>query len=161
MEALKIYLGNLAEHSGAQHPLFRRNLLKEYLQVVVLDYLYSHPDYSELVFYGGSCLAYCFGLKRLSEDLDFVDAGKKIDILKLADDIENYFKKNTDLNATAKVQKFRVYLKFPVLRELNLADNAESDLLFLKVEVFKEFDYCSNYQIQVMPLMKFNPRSLT
>ena len=50
MEALKIYLGNLAEHSGTQNLLFRRNLLKEYLQVVVLDYLYSHPDYSDLVF---------------------------------------------------------------------------------------------------------------
>ena len=78
MEALKIYLGNLAEHSGAQNLLFRRNLLKEYLQVVVLDYLYSHPDYSELVFYGGSCLAHCFGLKRLSEDLDFVDTAKRL-----------------------------------------------------------------------------------
>ncbi len=156
METLKIYLSSLAEASGRQNMLFRRNLLKEYLQVVVLDYLYSHPDYSELVFYGDSCLAHCFGLNRLSEDLDFVDIGKKINISKLAEDLENYFKKNTDLAVTAKAQKFRVYLKFPVLRELNLAERDESDLLFLKAEVFNEFDFCAKYQTRIIPLMKFN-----
>ncbi len=159
METLKIYLRNLTETSGAGNILFRRNLLKEYLQVVVLDYLYSHSEYSELVFYGGSCLAHCFGLNRLSEDLDFVDINHKIDVSTLAEDMEAHFKKNTDLAVTAKAQKFRVYLKFPILRELNLAESGDSDLLFLKVEVFQAFDFCSKYQLQIIPLMKFN-RSL-
>ena len=78
----------------------------------------------------------------------------------MANNIELYFKKSTDLDVTATVQKFRVYLKFPVLRELNLSAPAESDLLFLKVEVFKEFDFCSRYQTQIVPLMKFNKTML-
>ena len=156
METIKIFLRNLVMTSGSKNNLFKRTLLKEYLQVIVLDYLYSHPQYSGLIFYGGSCLAHCFGLNRLSEDLDFVDIEKKTDISRLAKDIESYFKKNTDLDVTAAVQKFRVYLKFPILRELNLSGPAESDLLFLKVEVFKEFDFCSRHETQIIPLMKFN-----
>lgn len=156
METLEIYLHNIVTTSGTKNILFKRNLLKEYLQVVVLDYLYSHPEYSELIFYGGSCLSHCFGLNRLSEDLDFIDIKKKIDLSKLAKDIETYFKKNTDLTVYSTIQKFRIYLKFPILHKLNLADDRESDLLFLKVEVFKEFDYCSKYQIQIIPVMKFN-----
>lgn len=156
METVKIFLNDLIKTSVSKNRLFKRSLLKEYLQIIVLDYLYSYPDYSNLIFYGGSCLAHCFGLSRLSEDLDFVDVKKKIDIVKLAKDVDHYFKKNTDLEVTATVQKFRIYLKFPILKELNLAERHESDMLFLKVEVYKEFDFCSKYQTQIIPLMKFN-----
>jgi len=156
METIKIFLRNLVTTSPSTNNLYKRSLLKEYLQVVVLDYLYAHPDYSDLMFYGDSCLAHCFGLNRLSEDLDFVDIRKRIDIARLATDIEHFFKKNTDLGVTATIQKFRIYLKFPILRELNLAGPSESDLLFLKVESFREFDFCSNYRTQIIPLMKFN-----
>jgi len=57
---------------------------------------------------------------------------------------------------TTSIQKFRIYLKFPLLKELNLAKAGETDLLFLKIEIFKEFDFCSRYKIQIVPLMKFN-----
>lgn len=156
METLKVFLRNLLLSSKAKNNLFKRNLLKEYLQVIVLDYIYSHIEYSELIFYGGSCLSHCFGLPRLSEDLDFVDLYKKINIKQLAKDIEKYFKHNTDLNLKTSIQKFRIYLKFPLLKELNLSKAGETDLLFLKIEIFKEFDFCSDYQIQIIPLMKFN-----
>lgn len=156
MEALKIYLNNLIKTSRGKNVLFRRNLLKEYLQIIVLDYIYSHPQYSELIFYGDSCLSHCFGLSRLSEDLDFIDINKNIDIKKLSLDIRNYFEKNTDLKLKTSIQKFRIYLKFPILKELNLASQNESDLLFLKIEIFKEFNFCSRFQIQIIPVMKFN-----
>jgi len=156
MEALKIYLNNLIKTSRGKNVLFRKNLLKEYLQIIVLDYIYSHPQYSELIYYGGSCLSHCFGLSRLSEDLDFIDINKNIDIKKLSLDIRNYFEKNTDLKLKTSIQKFRIYLKFPILKELNLASQNESDLLFLKIEVFKEFNFCSGFQIQIIPVMKFN-----
>jgi len=92
----------------------------------------------------------------LSEDLDFVDIKKKVDISRLARDLEQHFRKNTDLNLAATLQEFRVYLKFPILRELDLAEQHESDFLFLRIEIFEEFDFCSKYQIQIIPLMKFN-----
>lgn len=147
----------LAKHGDA--PLFfKRNLIKEYLQVLVLDYIYSHPKYASLVFYGGSSLVHCYGLPRLSEDLDFVDIKKEIDLETLAKDLEKFFADKTDLRVIAKVQSFRVYLKFPLLEELGMAsdNNSESDFLFLKVEIFKKFDFCSIYEIETKPIFRFN-----
>jgi len=156
MELIKIFLEDLIKKSSIKNKLFQRNLLKEYLQIIVLDFLYSHKQYSSLVFYGGSCLSHCFNLDRLSEDLDFVDIEKKVDMAQLAKDIKEYFEKNTDMKVKTKRQKFRIYLKFPILKELGLSEENDSDLLFLKIEVFKEFDFCSQYKIEAVPLMKFN-----
>lgn len=158
--ATKIFLKTILQQADSHNRIFRRNLLKEYLQILVLDFIYSHPHYSQLIFYGGSCLAHCFGLPRLSEDLDFVDLKKKIKIKELSASIELYFKKNTDLPVKAVVQKFRVYLKFPILRELALATRSESDWLFLKIEIFSGFDFCRSYKIEVKPLFKFNQSML-
>jgi len=156
MELIKIFLTKLIRDSASDNKVFRRNLLKNYLQILVLDFIYADRKYSQLIFYGGSCLAHCYNLPRLSEDLDFVDLKKKIEIPKLAKDLEIHFKKNTDLEVRAVPQKFRVYLKFPLLRELGLAGKSESDLLFLKIEIFKEFDFCTDYKIETVPLFKFN-----
>jgi predicted nucleotidyltransferase component of viral defense system len=158
MEETKLVIKDiLAKHPEA--PIFfKRNLIKEYLQVLVLDYIYSHPKYSSLVFYGGSSLVHCYGLSRLSEDLDFVDIKKEIDMEMLAKDLEKFFADKTDLRVIAKVQSFRVYLKFPLLKELGMVsdNNSESDLLFLKVEIFKKFDFCLTYEIETKPLFRFN-----
>jgi hypothetical protein len=131
-------------------------VVKEYLQIVVLDFIYSHPVYSQLLFYGGSALAHCFDLQRLSEDLDFIDETKKIKVPKLAEDLENYFAKRTDLDVKATVQKFRIYLKFPILRDLGISTREETDVLFLKVEVYSEFDFCERYTTDIRPIFKFN-----
>ncbi|HDP36842.1 MAG TPA: hypothetical protein ENN27_03080 [Candidatus Atribacteria bacterium] len=156
MELIKIFLTKLIKDSASEHKVLRRNLLKNYLQILVLDFIYADRKYSQLIFYGGSCLAHCHNLPRLSEDLDFVDLKKEIEIPELAEDLERYFKKNTDLEVRAVTQKFRIYLKFPLLRELELAGKSESDLLFLKIEIFKEFDFCTGYKIETIPLFKFN-----
>jgi hypothetical protein len=156
MEALKPVLTNIIRETPSQNNQFKRNLLKEYLQIVVLDFIYSHSVYSQLLFYGGSALAHCFGLQRLSEDLDFIDETKKIIIPKLAKDLENYFLNRTDLPVKATVQKFRVYLKFPVLQELGLSGRSETDALFLKVEVFSQFDFCNKYTTDIRPVFKYN-----
>lgn len=160
MEQIKIFLKNLLSESKSRDKIFKRNILKEYLQILVLDFIYSHKDYSRLIFYGGSCLAHCYGLPRLSEDLDFVDLKKEVDMANLAKDIEAYFKKNTDIAPKAVCQKFRVYLKFPLLKDLGLAAIGESDLPFLKVEIFKGFDFCRNFKTEIIPLFKFNISAL-
>ncbi|PIY33398.1 MAG: hypothetical protein COZ07_02295, partial [Candidatus Infernicultor aquiphilus] len=156
MELIKIFLTKLIKDSAFDDKVFRRNLLKNYLQIIFLDFIYSNRKYSQLIFYGGSSLAHCYNMPRFSEDLDFVDLKKEIEIPKLAKDLEMYFKKNTDLEVKAVSQKFRTYLKFPLLRELGLAGKSESDLLFLKIEIFNEFDFCADYKIETIPLFKFN-----
>jgi len=156
MELIKIFLTKLINDSAFDDKVFRRNLLKNYLQIIVLDFIYSNRKYSQLIFYGGSSLAHCYNMPRLSEDLDFVDLNREIEIPKLAKNLEMYFKKNTDLEVKAVSQKFRIYLKFPLLPKLGLAGKSESDLLFLKIEIFKEFDFCKDYKIETIPLFKFN-----
>lgn len=156
MEEIKTILKDLLIASPSKNKIFKRNILKEYLQILVLDYIYSHKDYSRLIFYGGSCLAHCHNLPRLSEDLDFVDAENKTDIARLADDLEKYFNEKTDIKVKATVQRFRVYLKFPILYELGLSEVGESDFLFLKVEVFQNFNFCRDYKTEIIPLFKLN-----
>ncbi|MBA4418137.1 MAG: hypothetical protein C0392_09545 [Syntrophus sp. (in: bacteria)] len=156
MEIIKPILASIISESPSRNNLFKRNLLKEYLQIVVLGFIYSHKDYSQLLFYGGSALALCFDLQRLSEDMDFIDETKKINVSKLAKDLEEYFSKRTDLQAKTTVQKFRVYLKFPILHDLGISTREETDDLFLKVEVFSEFDFCTKYSTDIRPIFKYN-----
>jgi len=58
---------------------FKRVLLKEALQAYVLEYLYNHPAYRRLNFYGGTCLHVVYGLNRLSEDLDLDNGAGALD----------------------------------------------------------------------------------
>ena len=152
----KAILKNIIAENFDKPVFYKRNLLKEYLQVLILDFIYSSPKYGGLIFYGGTCLAHCFGLRRLSEDIDFVDDKKEIGIGGLASDIKKFFDKKTDLDVSVKTQKFRIYIKIPILKELGLSEGGESDFLNLKVEVFSDFDFCEKYKTQIKPFFKFN-----
>jgi len=127
----------------------RRILLKESLQVLVLDFLYNHTYYRELKFYGGSCLRMVYGLNRLSEDLDLdnsgrysVDGGanKGLDLSHLKDDLLAYFHQVLKYpNALVKIHQsaagiLRITIKLPVLQELKLSSNRE-EALHLKLEI--------------------------
>jgi len=122
----------------------KRILLKEVLQAYVLDYLYNHPQYRRLNFYGGTCLHVIYGLNRLSEDLDF-DNTPDVDISQLAEDLAGYFQKTFSYpEVSAKVQEGagdgawpgirRVTLRFPLLNALGVSPHA-GEALHLKVEV--------------------------
>jgi len=145
---------NLLEETKEASALFRRTLVKDYLQLKVLSFIYSQPKYQDLVFYGGSCLKHCFNLPRLSEDLDFVTLKGKINLKILADDIEKFFEKKVRTKINTKIQKFRIYLKFPILDRLDLAKKGESDLLILKIEIFRDFNFCKDYKIEIIPLFE-------
>lgn len=156
MEELKPTLKRLISEAPISKMLFVRNALKEYLQIIILDYLYSHPVYSKLVFYGGSCLAQCYGLPRLSEDLDFVDIKGDVDIKILASDLVAHFNGNTDLEVKVSTQKFRVMLKFPILKELDIANESDSDFLMVKIEVFRDDGLLHACPVEAVPIFKMN-----
>lgn len=149
------YIKILLQEKETASAVFKRNLVKEYLQVLILSFLYSHEDYRDLVFYGGSSLRHCYGLPRLSEDLDFVDIERRVRLAGLAEDLKKFFANKYGIKVDAKVQKFRCTLKFPVLHILNLANPQESDFLFSKIEVYSEFGFCKEYGVEVKPLFKF------
>lgn len=114
-------------------------LLKEVLQANVLDYLYNHPKYRRLNFYGGTCLHVIYELNRLSEDLDFYNSAG-IDLSSLADDLIALFRKSLGYQQIEiKPQQgdggiLRLTLKLPVLNELGLSPYP-NEALHLKVEV--------------------------
>lgn len=151
-ELLKQILGEKENENATD--VFKRNVVKEYFQILALSFIYSRKEYQNLIFYGGSCLKHCFGLPRLSEDLDFIDLTGKIDLSVLSDDLKIFFKKEIGTEPISKPQSFRVYLKFPILRQLGLVSTSDSDLLNIKVEVFKKFDFCGDYKIEIVPIFK-------
>jgi hypothetical protein len=117
----------------------KRVVLKEFLQAYTLDFLYNHPLYRKLNFYGGTCLHILYGLNRLSEVID-LDNSNGIDLSTLEGDLLTFFRTNIGYaDVTAKTQMGewgirRTTLKFPILYALGLTSHAIEPLR-LKVEV--------------------------
>jgi len=117
----------------------KRILLKEFLQAHVLGFLYNHPTYRSLNFYGGTCLHIVYDLNRLSEDLD-LDNGAQINLSTLESDLLDSFKHTFGYqDLTIKPQRsaqgiLRLLLKFPILYPLGLSPHA-NEALHLKVEI--------------------------
>lgn len=134
------------------------NFLKEYLQYPVLNFIYGSKNYKKFIFTGGSCLRICYDLPRLSEDLDFDLLPKdfnRLELESLSKDLTDYFKADYLFDLKTKIQSDkRLYLKFPVLKELGLAKNiSESDFLYVKIELSKS-DYAKP-EIEINPVSKF------
>ena len=117
----------------------KRIRLKEALQSLVLDFIYNHPLYRGLNFYGGTCLHVIYNLNRLSEDID-LDNSMDVKLEKFVDNLSDHFHKILSYrDLSLKYQEnqqgiIRVTLRFPVLYELGLSPHGD-ELLHLKVEI--------------------------
>ncbi len=127
----------IEERDRGSHDAYILNLLKEYLQVYVLYFIYTNSKYNKnLIFTGGTCLRHFYNLPRLSEDIDF-DFKENFDRKILLDDLEEYYKKRYKYNEIKLALKQRgeqILLKFPVLHKLGLAEEDKSNLLFVKLD---------------------------
>lgn len=133
------------------------NGLKEYLQYSVLFFVYSQKEYQNFIFTGGSALRIVYGLPRLSEDLDFnlkKEDYKKMDLKILGEKLQKYFEEKFLLPVSYRVQgNYRLYLKFPILKQLGLASGGDSDFLYVKIEISPE-DYI-NPEYETAPVSGF------
>ncbi len=117
----------------------RRVILKEFLQAQTLDFIYNHPLYRKLNFYGGTCLHVIYKLNRLSEDID-LDNSSGINLDNLENDLLAFYRSKVGYpDVTAKTQTGewgvrRTTLKFPILYSLGLTSHP-NEPLHLKVEV--------------------------
>lgn len=136
LEALKKIVRD--EQRADRSDSYIRNALKEYLQVYVLYFIYTTPQYRQnLIFTGGTCLRHFFDLQRLSEDLDF-DCVTQSDAAQLADDLKTFFSKKykyDEVQSSVKQAGRQILLKFPVLKILGLATGTDSDLLYVKIDL--------------------------
>lgn len=127
-------------------PLLRNNawatkhLLKEYIQLMILDYLSSTPYIRKLTFIGGTCIRLTKGIDRFSEDLDFdVKNFTHGEFTKMTDDVVAFLR-NNGLDAVAKdsmnphLKAFRRNIHFPeLLYKLGLTGHKEERFL-IKIE---------------------------
>lgn len=130
------------EKNRDKNLLYLRNLLKEQLQYLVLNYIYNSQYGDKFLFKGGTSLRFCFDLPRLSEDLDFdVEDYENFDFDKFTNEIKNYFfskLKYKDVNIKIDGRNRIIYLKFPVLNKIKFPvrqDKPSENNLFVRIDL--------------------------
>jgi len=113
---------------------YSRNLLKEKLQVYVLNFIYT-SKYKNLIFTGGTCLRKFYDLPRISEDLDFNIEDKNFDFEKFQEDLSKYFAEKIGFKKfSLKFNGSTILIKFPILRDIDFAGPNDSEVLYLKLD---------------------------
>jgi predicted nucleotidyltransferase component of viral defense system len=119
-------------------PLRSRAILREYLQVKTLDFLYSQKESSKLAFIGGTSLRLMRDLPRFSEDLDFDNLGvKDAKMIMMMEKVKERFEaENIPVELFQKITEGKTYfeLRFPsLLMELSISTNPREKLM-IKVD---------------------------
>lgn len=97
---------------------FPRFMLREYLQVKILDIIFRSPYSDRLCFLGGTCLRIVHGNRRFSEDLDFDNLGlEKRQFSVVADAIQTQLQREGfDVELRSVMHgAWHCYIKFPGL----------------------------------------------
>ncbi|MDA3821451.1 MAG: nucleotidyl transferase AbiEii/AbiGii toxin family protein [Bacteroidales bacterium] len=119
---------------------FQKYMLKEYIQLLILDFLSTTPFIKKLAFIGGTYLRLVKGIDRFSEDLDFdcKDLSKE-EFMEMTDAVIYFLKRNglrveVRDRENARLTAFRRNIHFPeLLFELGLSGHKEERLL-VKIE---------------------------
>lgn len=136
---MKEYIEKILEKFGHRDVIYRRNILKEYLQENILYIIYRGGFFRKLVFEGGTALRFLFDLKRFSEDLDFslcddsLTLDDFMDTIKGELELMNYA---VEIKTTGKKAVKRTFFKFPGL----LHSHGLSEQPGEKVSVLVEID---------------------
>ena len=119
---------------------FSKHMLKEYLQLMILDFLSASAYASKICFIGGTHLRLIHGIDRFSEDLDFDCKNmNEVEFLAMTDDVlaflrANDFKVQSRDKANPKLTAYRRNIYFPgLLFELNMTGHKDERFL-IKVE---------------------------
>ena len=131
-----------------ENPDYHRYMIKEYIQLMVLDYLATTSYIRKIVFIGGTNLRLVKGIDRFSEDLDFdcKDLSKD-EFMKMTDDIF-VFLRNSGFRVEArdrennKLKAFRRNIYFPeLLFDLGLSGYKQERFLIKVESQDQEYEY--------------------
>ena len=124
----------------ARESRFDRYMLKEYLQLQILDHLATTPYISKVSFIGGTNLRLIQGIDRFSEDLDFDCKDLSEDeFMAMTDSVVQYLRQNnveveTRDKPNPHLTAYRRNLYFPqMLFDLGLTGHRDERLL-MKIE---------------------------
>jgi predicted nucleotidyltransferase component of viral defense system len=137
------------------------NLIREYLQILILKAIYQSKYGSSLSFMGGTCLRICHDLKRFSEDLDFA-LDKKIPGYSFQDlnGIIISFLKNTNFEVDSKVSEDKVvqksFIRVGKVLQLFGLSPLQSQKIHVKLEVDTNPVKVGNSELETFFVTKFN-----
>lgn len=134
------YIGSFFPPVIAQNANFQKHILKEYIQLMVLDFLSNTSYITKLTFIGGTNLRLIKHIDRFSEDIDFDCMDMTEDeFITMTDDVINLLRRE-GLNVMAndksndKLTAYRRRIFFPeFLFELGLTGHKDERFL-LKIE---------------------------
>jgi predicted nucleotidyltransferase component of viral defense system len=120
--------------------LLGKSMIKEYIQLLILDYLSTTKYIRKLIFIGGTNLRLVKGIDRFSEDLDFdIKEIDKEEFLQMSEDVMQFLKRNgykvesKDKNSP-KLTAFRRNIYFPkFLFDIGLSGHRDERFL-IKIE---------------------------
>lgn len=117
--------------------IFKENILKEYLQYLILNIVFSTEYSNKLVFLGGTAIRIIHNSTRFSEDLDFDNTGlSKTDFVKVSEivrkqlELEGY---NVEIENIFK-GAFHCYIKFPGLLFQNELSGHEQEKILIQLD---------------------------
>lgn len=144
IELLKKYFPQQVQ----ENPGFTKFMLKEYLQLLILDFLSTSPYIGKLTFIGGTNLRLIKGIDRFSEDLDFDCKNlSKDEFIEMTESVLVYLKRNgyhveAKDRAGSKLKAFRRSIYFPeFLFELGLSGHREERFLIKIESQDQQIDY--------------------
>ena len=119
---------------------FQKQMLKEYLQLLILDFLATTPYIGKIIFIGGTNLRLVKGIDRFSEDLDFDCKDFTLEEFSAMTDSVIHFLQRSGLRVelrdreNSKLKAFRRNIHFPeLLFELGLTGHRDERFL-IKIE---------------------------
>ena len=134
------YIRSFFPPAIARENRFDRYMLKEYLQLLILDHLTTTSYINKVVFIGGTNLRLIQGIDRFSEDLDFDCKDlSEAEFMAMTDSVVEFLRHNnleveTRDKPNPRLTAFRRNLYFPqMLFNLGLTGHREERLL-LKIE---------------------------
>lgn len=120
--------------------LLTKYMLKEYIQLMILDYLSTTSYIRKITFIGGTSIRLTKGIDRFSEDLDFdCKMFSQEDFINMTDGVLKFLRQNglhveSKENLNRKLKAFRRNIYFPeFLFELGLSGHRDERFL-VKVE---------------------------
>ncbi|MDF1561005.1 MAG: nucleotidyl transferase AbiEii/AbiGii toxin family protein [Bacteroidales bacterium] len=128
--------------------MFDRYILKEYLQLLILDYLSATSWIRKITLIGGTCLRLLKGIDRFSEDLDFdCKELSAEEFVKMTDEIltllhRNGFTVEPRDKENKRLKSFRRNIYFPeLLFNLGLTGHREERFLIKVESQDQKFNY--------------------
>jgi predicted nucleotidyltransferase component of viral defense system len=119
---------------------YDKYMLKEYIQLMILDFLSTSPWIEKVIFIGGTNLRLVKGIDRFSEDLDFDCKNlSEEDFMRMTDDVLRFLQRsgfNTETRDkdNPRLTAFRRNLYFPeLLFELGLSGH-KAERFLIKIE---------------------------